>query len=300
MAEANQISCPHCGQPYFVLPEQWGPYHGRTIPCAKCGGPFVVTAPAGTYLAPYGLSGAPQYPAGPPPTSGWAIASLVTGIVGFCPLWVIGSLAAVITGTVGLVQTSDRRRSGRGLAIAGLVLGIIGLVGLLLLLPVLNVAREQTNRVKCASNMKMLGRAMATYANQSGGRFPDRLQDVLQADASLPATVFVCPDDSKTPPAGSTPQMLAAQIAGPNHCSYIYVGNGLTTAASADTVLLFEPLSNHHDGMNVLFANGSVKWVDRTAAQRIRQQHTAGVTPIRLPRPTTGPQPAVHEDSPNQ
>lgn len=299
MAEANQISCSQCGQSYFVLPEQWGVYGGRTIYCAACGRPFVVTAPGGTppaaaqfqeHAVPYGVAGVPGYPGGPPQTNGWAVASLVTGIIGVCLVPLLSSLAAVVTGIVGLAQAGRRRGSGRGMAVAGLVLGAIGLVAPLVLLPVLNIVREQANRVKCADNMKVLGRAMGAYANQNAGHFPERLEEVLEADPSLSPSLFLCPDDSKVPAAGTTPQMLAAEVARGQHCSYVYVGGDLTTSAGSDVVLLFEPLTNHHEGMNVLFADGSVKWVNRAAAQSIRHQHTTGVTPIRLPKdslPTT-------------
>ena len=81
---------------------------------------------------------APQY--GAPPqaapfpqarTSGMAVASLVLGL-----LWIywIGSLLAVVFGHVALseIDRSQGRTIGRGMAIAGLVLGYVGL-GLLLL-----------------------------------------------------------------------------------------------------------------------------------------------------------------------
>lgn len=62
----------------------------------------------------------------PSRTSGLAIASLVLGILWF---WWIGSLLAVIFGHSALneIGRSQGRIGGRGLAIAGLVLGYIGL-----------------------------------------------------------------------------------------------------------------------------------------------------------------------------
>ena len=82
-----------------------------------------------------------MYPGQPPPiyynygpvgrTSGLAIASMVLGIV-----WVywIGSILAVIFGHVSLSQISkDETLRGKGMAIAGLVLGYVG-VGTLLLI----------------------------------------------------------------------------------------------------------------------------------------------------------------------
>lgn len=64
-------------------------------------------------------------------TNGLAIASLVLGIVW---LFGIGSILALVFGYIGKSQIdrSGGRESGRGLAIAGIVLGWVG-VGLLLL-----------------------------------------------------------------------------------------------------------------------------------------------------------------------
>jgi hypothetical protein len=64
--------------------------------------------------------------------SGFAVASLVLGILWLCGL---GSLLAVIFGSVSLSQISKSRGAlgGKGMAIAGLVLGIISLAFLVLL-----------------------------------------------------------------------------------------------------------------------------------------------------------------------
>lgn len=84
-----------------------------------------------------------NYPAQPPPpgygqvpmdpympqrrSNGWAIASLICGIVGCVPF--VTSLCATIFGIVGIRKSSDPQVGGRGIAIAGLILGIIGLIG---------------------------------------------------------------------------------------------------------------------------------------------------------------------------
>lgn len=68
----------------------------------------------------------PQYVVGPPApgTNGLAIASMVLGI-----LWIywIGSILAVIFGHVALSQIKRTRAGGKGMAIAGLVLGYLGI-----------------------------------------------------------------------------------------------------------------------------------------------------------------------------
>jgi uncharacterized membrane protein len=63
--------------------------------------------------------------------SGMAIASLVCSLVGIIPcFWAlqIMGLLGTIFGLIGLKQTKSGERGGRGMAIAGVVIGIILLV----------------------------------------------------------------------------------------------------------------------------------------------------------------------------
>jgi len=85
---------------------------------------------------PYAPPGMPYgaYPGYPPqaPTSNLAIASLVCGIVSlfFCYLSAIPGIPAVICGHLALsaMRNSLYPVSGRGMAIAGLVLGYLGIL----------------------------------------------------------------------------------------------------------------------------------------------------------------------------
>jgi hypothetical protein len=65
-----------------------------------------------------------------------AIASLVLGILW---LWWIGSVLALIFGYIALNQIKLRNESGRGMAVAGVVLGWIG-VGTFVLFAILLAA----------------------------------------------------------------------------------------------------------------------------------------------------------------
>lgn len=63
-----------------------------------------------------------------PPTSGTATASMVLGILGVLGGWCLFGLPcilAVILGHVGLRETRHGTKSGRGMAVAGLVLGYV-------------------------------------------------------------------------------------------------------------------------------------------------------------------------------
>ncbi len=62
-----------------------------------------------------------------PRTSAAAIASLVCGLLGCVPF--LTGLAAVVLGIVGIKKTKDPMITGKGMAIAGLVLGCLSLAG---------------------------------------------------------------------------------------------------------------------------------------------------------------------------
>jgi hypothetical protein len=81
-----------------------------------------------------------QYPPGPyipqqqvvvvqgPPTSGWAVTGLIFGIIGALGGWcmfAIPCVIAVICGHAALIDTKSGAKSGRGMAIAALVLGYL-------------------------------------------------------------------------------------------------------------------------------------------------------------------------------
>lgn len=66
--------------------------------------------------------------------NGLAVASFVTATAGFLLLGFLGSAVAVVLGVVALSRIRRYGERGRGLAIAGIILGAIGfLVGVLLL-----------------------------------------------------------------------------------------------------------------------------------------------------------------------
>ena len=283
-----EMRCPHCGQTYALTPEQAPQYAGQTITCTSCQRPFVAQLPGfGAHVtattippapppppppgfvpppggvAPIGYSG-PQY-GQPQQSNGMAIASLVLGLVGFCVPGL--GIVAIILGAVGMNKARDARVGGKGLAIAGLVLGIVATIFILpllisILLPSLNRAREAGNRVKCASNLRQLGLAAMMYANENKGAYPPDLPTLYKADGQLDPHVLICPATTHTAATGTPSFQLGKDL------SYVYVGNGLTITAPMNAVVAYEQPADHTPGQkgprsagNVLFADGHVEFV---------------------------------------
>ena len=108
------------------------------------------TYPPGSYPAP-GPYPSPQDPgywpqqggyAAPQTTSGLAIASLVLGLMW---LFWLGSVLALVFGLISQSQIKRTNQKGRGLAIAGIVLGGLGVLFLVLAIIVAAVGGHTTS-----------------------------------------------------------------------------------------------------------------------------------------------------------
>jgi len=103
-------------------------------------------------------------------TSGMAIASLTLGLFSFC-LSVLTGIPAIILGALSLraIKRSDRRISGKSMAVAGIVTGSIGVLLLpAVIVPAILAAREAAHRAECANNLKQIALAMMNYESANG------------------------------------------------------------------------------------------------------------------------------------
>jgi hypothetical protein len=137
-------------------------------------------------VAPY--PGGPQYypPGGAGPTNGFAIASLVLSII-----WIggLGSLLAIIFGIVARrqIRSSAGRQGGEGIAVAGLIIGIVGLLAVMLALGLVlalkstleNAANSQV--ASCQADAKVVETALQAYRAQNGS-YPPLLAPWSSAD----------------------------------------------------------------------------------------------------------------------
>jgi prepilin-type processing-associated H-X9-DG protein len=129
------------------------------------------------------------------------------------------------------------------------------------LLPALNRARETANRVKCASNLRIIGQAMLLYSNDHKGQYPPDLGTLLRTQ-EITIDVFVCPSgDNQVPPQvrnGGIDQMVQWVNA---NGDYVYLGAGKNNQSPADEPLVYEKPHDHGgDGMNLLYGDGHVEF----------------------------------------
>ena len=303
---ADTIRCPNCGQTYAMTPEQEAQYAGQTITCTNCNRPFAVGgggggggggAPTPAYPAGPGGAGGPggggyggpyAPPPGPQKSNGLAIGSLVTGLLGLIVPFL--GIVGVILGIFGLRKTRDPSVGGKGLAIAGISIGgasvLLFLCAFSVLLPALSRAREQANRIRCASNLRQIGMAAMMYANENKGQYPPDFQTLLRTQ-DLTSDVFVCPSTTHTRAQGADAKQQAQNLTAGPHLSYIYAGRDLTARSPLNAIVAYEVGDNHdrgrgpNAGANVLFIDGRVEYV--TGIQSVIDELKAGHNPPRPP-----------------
>ncbi len=119
----------------------------------------------------------PVEPAPGPParTSTAALVSLILGLLAL-PLNILAGLPALLVGYRSLyaINASEGQLRGRGLAIAGMVLGLLGCLfgvawGLWL---VLTLAQAASARAECADNLRQIGQALEMYQDHHDKTYP--------------------------------------------------------------------------------------------------------------------------------
>jgi prepilin-type processing-associated H-X9-DG protein len=280
-----QVSCPHCGQAHNFGDAQWLEYQGLPLACTRCGRQFTVG----------GAPAPPRPPAMPPvsyePVGGYphpgdalkpnraAVWALILGVLSFVLSFLAG-IPAVVLGIIGMKRASaDRATGGQGMAILGLVLGIVGSflgcaflsVMISILLPSLSRAREEAMRVNCAASMRQIGMGLIVYQNANKGRLPDSL-DALAKGGFVSPGLPVCPVHAARSGGGAG----AVQTSPPG---YVYLGKGMYFhKVRASTVVLYEQPA-HLGGINVLYVDGHVEYFPADKAPALLADLQNGVNP---------------------
>ncbi|NAZ82616.1 DUF4190 domain-containing protein, partial [Kineococcus sp. R8] len=112
-------------------------------------------------------AGDPWAPPGPRPTDGFAIASLVTGIVGL-------GVVPLALGVVALQRTARSGAAGRGMAVAGIVLGAVGILAGLVLVAAFAVG--------AVTGLTALAREASSPGTSSAGSAAVGIDDLVAGD----------------------------------------------------------------------------------------------------------------------
>jgi len=159
------------------------------------------------------------------------------------------------------------------------LLVVIAIIGLLagLLVPATRIVQEKANRAHCMNNLAQFGRAMVMYAMDNGDRYPSNLVALCHENYIDNPELYKCRSDRWRTIAESATNIT--QSTADEYCSYnlvtrdrsgarLYSGLPSRTAIACDkngehgNVTGTEFGGNHGgDGGNVLYADGSVKWV---------------------------------------
>jgi prepilin-type processing-associated H-X9-DG protein len=115
--------------------------------------------------------------------------------------------------------------------------------------PSLLKAHAKATRYACGTNMSGIGKALLIYSNDYNDQLPPDLETLI-SKAEMPAKGLVCPAT-----------MLKD--------SYIYRGATITTSDTLWIITVYEKLSNHVDGRNVLFLDSHVEWVPEERFQEL-------------------------------
>src|SRR6185295_13837692 len=100
-----------------------------------------------------------------------------------------------------------------------------------------------------AKNLKVIGTAMYTYANENDDRFPPALQTLVENQSI-------------------TPQMLKSPHDEQHSVSYIYIA-GQTATGDLRNILVYEkPGAGGTEGSHALFIDGHVEWVPRERLEK--------------------------------
>jgi type II secretory pathway pseudopilin PulG len=135
--------------------------------------------------------------AGRPPRRGFAIASLVLGILGLPTIGLlgIGAMAGIILGVIALVKASraPAEYGGRGMAVAGIALAVISIlltpfIGIIaaIAIPSLMRARISANESAIIGDIRTVIMAESAYQSANGGYY-DRLECLAEPATCIPA-----------------------------------------------------------------------------------------------------------------
>ena len=245
--------------------------------CVTCGTPMQGPAATPAATAPP-IPGSGRH-AGPAETSGKAIASLICGLLFFV---FPSAVAAIILGHLSLseINRSAGRLAGRGMSIAGLVLGYAGVLFIPFLLIVAAIAIPNLTRARLAANqssavasLRTIASASLMYSERYGNGFPSSLIAMDGVDAEAPSC--------------DHPQLIDSELATGRKNGYIFTyvalpevegearpvppqaaANGCTVGGASSFVVTADPVMRGNTGETSFY-------VDETGVIRKDETGTA-------------------------
>ena len=203
----------------------------------------------------------PGAPAVSPRASKIAIASLICGVLAVMGLFPITSLPAVILGIIGIVKTGNpvNQLRGKGMAVAGLVLGVLGIALLpvfaSIAIPAYNGIRTSGIKTQNLANMRAVSLACRSYGTDHSGKYPDSLEqlqpDYIDTEAVL---LHVNPADTKE-----------------ENLFLYFPGGDMNDPDAASTLLLAAP-KPFRGKRAVAYVSGAVEFVPEEEYQAKKKQ----------------------------
>jgi prepilin-type processing-associated H-X9-DG protein len=205
-----------------------------------------------------------------------AIAAMVFGLIGiFTPF--IASIVAVLLGRRGLRRAKENPGAGGGgVARTAILLGAAGLlfwtIAALVSIPILARIRRNAQLTACMSNMRQLDLNMQMYAMSHQGWMPSSLDALMKSNPAIPNGLLQCPSAAASGSAAASSGSFGTS-------SYIYVGGGINLSQPgqnpAATPLLYEPMRNHGNRINVAYLDGHVVTLSGVQAAQLLKQLSA-------------------------
>lgn len=214
-------------------------------------------------MPPIGQDPAPAAPA--QGSRKMAGAALGLGIAAWIPcLGVITGIIGIILGILALVK----RKAGQGMAIAGIAVGgfgiligqAIGAVLVTILVPVVMMALDSSDRTVCKSNVDMIGRSIRSYRQEHNGKYPADLAELV-SEGFLAEKAFRCPSASE-----GTARSLPYKYGGEITSYYFYLPP--PAGAHPKTMVLCGYRGNHTDERTVLYVDRTVEFLKEEAFNR--------------------------------
>jgi len=141
-----------------------------------------------------------------------------------------------------------------------------------IILPSLTRARMSANMVKSASNLRQIGQAMLLYANENKGKYPKTMGELLLTQ-DITIDVFVSPQSKTRAPRDKTKDEQALWVT--NDCDYEYLGAGKNSQTGADIILAYEKIRPGMRGINMLYGDGHVEYINVQNARQILERQKA-------------------------